>query len=156
LRDAVLEDEEVGGFEAGDELMGLVEDDVDVQVDDGYVDPEGIDLVIGIFYLGRGRGDRSRRGRLFFLLLFDDDGTGVGLGTGGVIGRRGRRWRLLLGLLLLLGRLREHDGGNGTEAEEDKKNRDCKTSSLERDHHLPMYSVSWTMELLVRQQLLTA
>ena len=43
--------------------MGLVEDDVDVEVDDGDVDAEGVGLVVGIFDLGlrRGRGWRAAR-----------------------------------------------------------------------------------------------
>ncbi len=40
LWDTVLEDLEVLGLEAGDELAGLVEDDVDVNVDDGDIDSD--------------------------------------------------------------------------------------------------------------------
>ncbi len=49
LGDAVFEDQEVVGLEAGDELVGLVEDDVGVDVDDGDVDAEGEGLVVRDF-----------------------------------------------------------------------------------------------------------
>ena len=62
LLDAVFEDEEVAGLEAGDELVGLVEDDVDVEVDDGDVDAEGVGLVVGVLDLGLG-GSGGRRAR---------------------------------------------------------------------------------------------
>ena len=52
LGDAVFEDLEVFGLEAGDELVGLVEDDVDVEVDDGDVDAQGVGLVVGFLTLG--------------------------------------------------------------------------------------------------------
>ena len=51
--------EEVVGFEAGDELVGLVEDDVGVDVDDGDVDAEGVGFVVGILDFGLGRGSGS-------------------------------------------------------------------------------------------------
>ena len=63
LLDAVFEDEEVGGLQAGDELVGLIEDDVDVEVDDGDVDAEGVGLVVGILDLGFGGRGRGRWGR---------------------------------------------------------------------------------------------
>ena len=56
LGDAVFEDEEVVGFEAGDELVGLVEDDVGVDVDDGDVDAEGVGVVVGVLDFGFGGG----------------------------------------------------------------------------------------------------
>jgi hypothetical protein len=91
LGDAVFENEEVARFEAGDELVGLVEDDVDVEVDHGDVDAERVVGAAGVFDggLGRGGGDWSR---VFVLLLFlDDDGAVVGLwaafvGGGGGLG----------------------------------------------------------------------
>ena len=62
LLDAVFEDEEVVGFEAGDELVGLVEDDVDVEVDDGDVDAEGVGLAVGVLDLGLGGGGGAAAG----------------------------------------------------------------------------------------------
>jgi len=81
LGDTVFEDEEVVGFEAGNELVRLVEDDVGVDVDDGDVDPEGVGIVVRIFNLGC---FRSYRGRRFvgLLLFLEDDVATVGLGAG--------------------------------------------------------------------------
>ncbi len=90
LGDAVFEDLEVAGFEAGDELVGFVEDDVDVEVDDGDVDAEGVDFSVGIFDLGfSGGGGRWGGGVGVFFL--DDEGAVVGLGAGVVGGLVGRR-----------------------------------------------------------------
>ncbi len=72
LGDAVFEDEEVVGFEAGDELVGLVEDDVDVEVDDGDVDAEGVGFVVGVLDLGLGGGGGGGGGSsasFFFLRM---------------------------------------------------------------------------------------
>ncbi len=79
LGDAVLQDKEVFGLEARDELVGLVEDDVSVNVDDGDVDAERVSLVVGVLDLGCRRGGGGWR--LVGLLLFlEDDAAVVGCG----------------------------------------------------------------------------
>jgi len=97
LGDAVLEDQEVIGLEAGDELVGLVEDDVGVDVDDGDVDPERVGVAVRVLDLWLGRRGGGRRGLVRILLFLEDDGAVVGRGAGVVGGRSG-------GLGLLLGR----------------------------------------------------
>ena len=59
LGNAVFEDLEVARFQARDELVGFVEDYVDVEVDDGDVDAEGVGFAVGVFDFGfGGRGWR--------------------------------------------------------------------------------------------------
>ncbi len=94
LGDAVLEDEEVVGLEAGDELVGLVEDDVGVDVDHGDVDAEGVGLAVRVLDLGFGWGGGRGWGLVGLLLFLEDNGAVVGLGAGVVV-----RWRLVVGLV---------------------------------------------------------
>ena len=97
LLDAIFEDEEVAGLEAGDELVVLVEDDADVEVDEGNIDAEGVGFAVGVLDLGLvGRGRRRRF--VGFLLLGDDDGAVVDGGTAGVRRLRGRWLRGCRGL----------------------------------------------------------
>ena len=93
LLDSVFENEEVSSFEARDELVGLVEDNVDVNIDDGDVDAERKGLVVGVFDFwfcsgGRGRGFGG------VPLFFEDDAVIAGgraflrvRGGGGRLGR---------------------------------------------------------------------
>jgi hypothetical protein len=60
----------------------LIEDDVDIEVNFGNVDAEGVDLAVGILDLGLGRSGRRRLVGLF--LFADDDGAVVDVGTAGV------------------------------------------------------------------------
>ena len=85
LGNAVFKDEEVIGLEAWDELVGLVEDDAGVDVDDGDVDAEGVSITVGIldFRLGRGSGGGRR---LVGILLFLEDDAGVIGGWTSVVG----------------------------------------------------------------------
>ena len=95
LRHAILDNLEIAGFQAGNELVGFVEDDVDIKIDDGNIDPEGVGLVVRVLNPGFRRSWSGRfRGRL---LLLQDDRAVVGLRTG--IRISGRRWRLLSRLL---------------------------------------------------------
>ena len=98
LGDAVFEDEEVGSFEARDELVGLVENDVDVKIDDWNVNAERVGLVVRVFDLGFG-WRRRRRGFLGLFFLLENDGAVVSLGPDGVgrglLGRGLRRWSFL-------------------------------------------------------------
>jgi hypothetical protein len=138
LGDAVFEDQEIVGFEAGDELVGLVEDDVGVDVDDGDVDAEGVGFVVGILDFRLDRGGWGR-GRLFgVFLLLEDDGAVVGL-RAAVVGRR-------LGSGLLLGRRsglgvgarqRKEKGASGEE-------KDAGRMVRMDSHHLELYSEYWT------------
>ena len=91
LRYSVFKYEEVAGHQSGDELMGLVEDDIDVEVDDGDVYAERVVGATGVFDSGFGW---CRRGRRLVSLIFlsDDNGAVVGLRTclsTGVVGGRG-------------------------------------------------------------------
>ena len=57
----------------GDELVGLVEDDVGVDVDDGDVDTEGVGVAVGVLDLGLSRGGGAGGGgssaSFFFLRM---------------------------------------------------------------------------------------
>jgi hypothetical protein len=140
LGDAVLEDEEVVGLEAGDKLVGLVEDDVGVDVDDGDVDTEGVGITLGVFNFGGGRSDGRRRGLFCLLLFLEDDGAVVGLGAG-VVGWRwgglgllfGRRW----GVLSVGARQWQEEGAGGKEKGAGRMVRMV-------SHHLKLYSEYWT------------
>ena len=70
LWDTVFKDKEVVGLEAGDELVGLVEDDVGVDVDDGDVDAEGVGIAVRIldFRLCGGSGAAGGSSASFFFL----------------------------------------------------------------------------------------
>ena len=69
--------------------MGLVEDDVGVDVDDGDVDAERVGVTVGVLDLGLGWSGRGW-GRLLGVLLFlEDDGAVVGCGTLVFVGGRG-------------------------------------------------------------------
>ena len=71
LLDAILKHQKVGGLQAGNKLVRLVQDHVDIQVDQRHVDTQRVGLAIRIFDLGSfGRGRRLRFGRVF--LLADD------------------------------------------------------------------------------------
>jgi len=111
LGDTVFEDEEVRGLEAGNELVGLVEDDADVNINDGDVDTDGVGFVVGILDFGFDWGGRCRR-RLFALLFFlENNGTVVGLragGVGGLVGF-GLLWRSLSGGSVLSAGRRERE-----------------------------------------------
>ncbi len=140
LGDAVFEDEKIGGFEAGYELVGFVEDDAGVDVDDRDVNAEGEGLVVGIFYFG---GDGSGRrwwlvGLLFFL---EDDGAVVGVGAG-VIGRGwsgfGLLGRGLGGGVLGVGGWQGKGNGAG------EKEKDSSPDLRKDCHHLKLYSECWT------------
>ena len=96
LRDAVFKDEEVIGFQSGDELVGFVEDNIGVDVDDGDVDAEGVGVAVGVFNLGLSWSG-GRRGLLSLLLFLEDNGAIVHLGSLVVGGRLGRRLLLLGG-----------------------------------------------------------
>jgi len=133
LRDTVFEDEEIAGLEAGNELVGLVENDVNVEIDDGDVDAQRVSLVIGVLDLRLGRSDGSRRRLLLLFLLLDNDGSCIGLWSGRVIGGLLRRRSLLL---LSKGRRQVE-----CETEEDKENNSRKADSRGKDHHLQLYSV---------------
>ena len=76
--------------------MGLVEDDIGVDVDDGDVDAEGVGVAIGVLDFGLSGSCGRRRGLVGLLLFLYDDGAVVGLGAGVVGGRLGGRLGLLL------------------------------------------------------------
>ena len=142
LGDAVFEDEEVVGFEAGDELVGLVEDDVGVDVDDGDVDAEGVGFVVGILDFRLGRGGRSRWGLVGRVLLFLEDDRRVVDGGAGVVGGG-----LLSGGLLLRGSGRRglRVGARGGEEEgSDCEKEDAGRMVRAECHHLKLYSECWT------------
>ena len=82
LGHSVFGDQKISGLEAGDELVGLVEDDVDVEIDDGDVDAQGVGFVVGVLDLGFGRGDGDG-GLVGILFLLEDDGSVIGLGAVG-------------------------------------------------------------------------
>ncbi len=69
LGNSILEDEEVACLEAGHELVSFIENDIDVEVDDGNVDAKRVGFVIGILNLWLRRG-YGRRRRCLLLLLF--------------------------------------------------------------------------------------
>ena len=76
--------------------MGLVEDDVGVDVDDGHVDAKRVGVAVGVLDFGLSGSGGRRRGLVGLLLLLYDDGAVVGLGPGVVGGRLGGRLGLLL------------------------------------------------------------
>ena len=141
LGNAVFEDEEVARFETGDELVGLVEDDVDVEIDHGDVDAERVVGAAGVFDggLGRGGGDWSR---VFVLLLFlDDDGAVVGLGAafvgcGGGLGLLRGRGLGGWGVLRIGGQREE----NGAGQEKEFAGHVVESTGAVR-HHVQLYSV---------------
>jgi hypothetical protein len=61
--------------------VGLVEDDVGVDVDDGDVDAERVGVSVGILDLGLGWSGRGWWRLLGVLLFLEDDGAVVGRGT---------------------------------------------------------------------------
>jgi len=140
LGNSILEDEEVACLEAGHELMSFIENDIDVEVDDGNVDAKRVGFVIGILNLWLRRGYGRWRRCLLLLLFLDDQGAGVGLRTCGVVGRLLRRRSLLLR------RLGECNGRNKTKAKE-KGQQGRTVESQKRDHHLKLYSLLWTMRI---------
>ena len=78
--------------------MGLVQDDVGVDVHDGDVDAEGVGVVVGVFDFGRGGSGGGRLGLVGLLLFLNDDAAVVGLWAGVVGGGLGGgllllRWR---------------------------------------------------------------
>ena len=84
------------GFEAGDELVGLVEDDADVEVDDGDVDADGVGLAVGILDFGLCSGRRGGGGFVGGSFFFLEDDAGVVGCRPAVVGG----WLLGGGLLL--------------------------------------------------------
>ena len=145
LGDAVLEDEEVSGLEAGDELMGLVEDDAGVNVDDGDVDTERIGGVVGVLDFGSFGGGWGWR-LVGVRLLLEDDGAVVGLGAG-VVGDGLVGLGLLLGWGLGGGRrvlgacgVRRGDEGAGDEECAGGAEEVAGRELQEINHHLELYS----------------
>ena len=140
LGNTVLEDEEVVGFEAGDELVGLVEDDVGVDVDHGNVDAEGVSVAVGILDFGLGWGCWSRWDVFCVLLFLEDDGAVIGRGALVVGGR------LSGGFLLLRGWRGVLSPGCGRR--EQQEDRGCEEDKGRRagmsTHRLKLYSDSWT------------
>ena len=153
LLDAVFLDEEVSGFKAWNELVGLVEDDVDVEVDDGNVNSQGVGGVVGVLDLGLlGGGRRLGFGVVGAGLFLDNDAAVIGRGRaflwGGVgccFGGRG----------LLLGGADLGDGGCGEEEAEHRGGEQMRGPGKEggalpglglggiglgRGHHVKLYS----------------
>jgi hypothetical protein len=132
LLDSIFRDKKIFGFETRDKLMCLIEDNVDVEVNDGDVYAERVGLVIRILYLGLSW--RRRRGRLICALffLFDNDGSIIGLRTSGIIRS------------LLLGR---RGGLLGVKRGESEGEKGCEQKCISQEvraicHHLKLYSGS--------------
>ena len=92
---AIFKNEELVFGEARDELVVLVEDDADVQVDEGNIDTKGEGLSVGV--LDRRLGGRGRWRRFLGLFLpGNDDGAVIDRRTsrvGGLVGALGGRRR---------------------------------------------------------------
>ena len=127
--------------------MGLIEDDIDVEVDDGDVDAEGVGVVIGILDAGLGRGGGCG-GFVGILLFLEDDGSVVGLRASLVGGRLLGRRRIWRGRLRAGGQ-REKDGQGSEEQGRDR--------TVGADgHDLKLYSGWGVFGLFVRQLCLEA
>ena len=138
LGNAVFKDEEVIGFEAGHELVGLVEDYVGVNVDNGDVDTERVGIAVWILDLRLGWRS-GRRGLVAFLLLFEDDGAVV-CGWASVV-----RSGLSRGFLLRRGRGLRLDGWQRKQEEGGSEKEDAgRKRGMGGRHRLKLYSDCWT------------
>ena len=136
LRDTVLDDEEVFFLEVGDELVGLVEEDVDIEIDDRDVDTKGVGVTVGILDAGLGGGGGRDRYIVRILLFLEDDRAIIGLRAALVRGRllrRGGGWRSVLGS----GGQREKESKGG---EEERTGR----MVFAGGHYLKLYS-GWSV-----------
>jgi hypothetical protein len=124
-------------------LVGLVEDNVGVDVDDGNVDTEGVGFVVGVLDFGLGRGGWRRRRFLGFLLFLEDNVAGIGLGAGivrGCLGGLGLLLRRRRGSLGVRGGRRKEGADDRAYGEEKEAGRKVSVGG----HRLKLYSDCWT------------